>query len=436
MLSIGMVLKDQYEILKVIGKGGMSTVYQARCLNDGKLLAVKDVARSGGNQNQVIEQSLSAEGRMLMQLSNPHLPRIYDIIETDTNIMLIMDFIEGESLDKVIARTGPQPMDQVLDWGMQICSVFDYLHNQPTPIIYRDMKPANVMLQSSGKIMLIDFGTARTEKVGVQMQEDTVCIGTAGFAAPEQFGGSGQSTAKTDIFCLGATLYNMVTGHSPCDPPKGILPLERWDPALKKSAIAQIIYKCTRNDPDERYQTAFELHEELRMVRMGMHKASLFGKSAKRGAEDWQKQELKRADVTGGLSGLLKWGGVKKQEPEKLASWQPQWEQPGDFEQRHPETNGYWQSQEAVEPVTGAEIQPDLIAEEIVYVQEQPVDNERAGRGKTLTLLSAVIAGVLAVLGIILLAAELTASASVLLICAVGAVILAIAGIVLSQTTD
>ena len=184
---------------------------------------------------------------MLKQLSNPHLPKIYEIIENSDNFMLVMDFIEGESLDKVIARTGPQSVDQALDWGMQICDVFYYLHNQPIPIIYRDMKPANVMLQPDGKLMMIDFGTARTQKVGVQMQADTICIGTAGFAAPEQFGGIGQSTARTDIFCLGATLYNFVTGHSPCEKPMGILPLEMWNPALANSPIAEIIYKSSRS---------------------------------------------------------------------------------------------------------------------------------------------------------------------------------------------
>ena len=147
MLHAGEVLQGRYEIIAMIGKGGMSTVYQARDIKSRQLLAIKDVKRSAREQNQVVEQSLTAEGRMLKQLSNPHLPRIYDIIENADNIMLVMDFIQGESLDKVIARNGAQSVERVLDWGMQICEVFHYLHNQPTPIIYRDMKPANVMLR-------------------------------------------------------------------------------------------------------------------------------------------------------------------------------------------------------------------------------------------------------------------------------------------------
>lgn len=314
MLHSGEKLCNRYEIIKVIGKGGMSTVYQARDLNTGRLLAIKDVDRNGSESNQVVEQSLAAEGRMLVQLNNQHLPRIYDIIENSENFMLVMDFIQGESLDIVLKREGAQPMERVLDWGMQICEVLSYLHSQPTPIIYRDMKPANVMLQPNGQLMMIDFGTARTQKVGVAMQADTICIGTAGFAAPEQFGGIGQSTPKTDIFCLGATLYNMITGHSPCDYPAGILPLEKWDPKLANVPLGYIINKCTRNDPDERYQTAVELREDLYRARTGSFVFPTKGKSGPLTGgfrkQSWQKQNTQKSDAMSGLlqrglSGLL-----------------------------------------------------------------------------------------------------------------------------------
>ena len=139
MLNAGQVLNGRYQIIKVIGKGGMSTVYQAKDLINGNLLAVKDVERTGTDANQAVEQSLMTEAKMLMQLSNSHLPKIYDIIEQPENFLMVMDFIDGQSLDKVIVREGAQPMDRVLDWGMQICEVFHYLHNQYTPIIYRDI---------------------------------------------------------------------------------------------------------------------------------------------------------------------------------------------------------------------------------------------------------------------------------------------------------
>lgn len=307
MLQTGELLHNRYEIIRVIGRGGMSVVYQAKDLSSGNLLAIKDVRRSGQEQNAVVEQSLSAEGKMLKQLSNPHLPRIYDIIEDHDSIMLVMDYIQGESLDKVIYREGPQSVDRVLNWGMQICEVFHYLHNQPTPIIYRDMKPANVMLQPDGKLIMIDFGTARTQKVGVAMQADTICIGTAGFAAPEQYGGIGQSTARTDIFCLGATLYNMVTGHSPNEKPTGILPLEYWNASLAGTPLAEIIIKCTRNDPDERYQTAAELYEDLRLASNGAYqngKRKGFTGALRR--QEWQKQDVQgKGMISGSLPDIL-----------------------------------------------------------------------------------------------------------------------------------
>lgn len=322
MMNPGQMLHERYEIIRVIGKGGMSTVYQARDMVEGRLLAIKDIVRNGKEEHAAIEATLVAEGRLLKSLSNRHLPIIYDIIEQEDRFQLIMDYIEGESLDKLIARQGAQPMDTVLSWGMQICEVLDYLHNQPTPIIYRDMKPANLILQPDGQLMMIDFGTARTQKLNVMMAADTTCLGTAGFAAPEQFGGIGQSTPRTDIFCLGATLYNMITGHSPCDKPKGILPLEKWDAALKDTPISGIICKCTRNDPAARYQSARELYEDLKKARLGS-----FGHSSIRGntgkltgnlSRVWQKQKLTGSlgsdAASGVLAGLITHG--KEQERE------------------------------------------------------------------------------------------------------------------------
>lgn len=332
MINTGQLLHERYQIIRVIGKGGMSTVYQARDVEEGRLLAIKDIVRNGKEEHAAIEATLVTEGRLLKSLSNRHLPKIYDIIEQEDRFQLVMDYIEGESLDKVIARQGAQPMDTVLNWGMQICEVLDYLHNQPTPIIYRDMKPANLILQPGGLLMMIDFGTARTQKVGVMMEADTTCLGTAGFAAPEQFGGIGQSTPRTDIFCLGATLYNMITGHSPCDYPKGILPLEQWNPALKDTPISYIIYKCTRNDPAARYQTARELYEALKKARLGTFgPPSTWGDSGKLTgnlSRVWQKQ--KQADPLGSdagsgiLAGLVNLSKSQEQDKKRAeaAGWQ------------------------------------------------------------------------------------------------------------------
>ena len=380
MLQPGEVLQGRYEIIRVIGKGGMSVVYLARDLKTNATLAVKDVERTGKDKNQMVEQNLAAEGKMLMQLLNPHLPKIYEIIENSTNFMFVMDYIQGESLDKVVAREGAQDMEKVLDWGMQVCDVFHYLHSQPVPIIYRDMKPANVMLQPDGQLKMIDFGTARTQKLGVVMQADTVCIGTAGFAAPEQYGGIGQSTARTDIFCLGATLYNLITGHSPCDRPTGILPLSQWNPALAGCPLEEIIAKCTRNDPNERYQTALELREDLARAKDGTYRSG-----TKKGMTGplWQLQDFStKGLLENSLSGLLQKGKTDKSLNR---------EQNQTIQVSEPNTNG-WKSVTA----QGA------IPEQPVKQTTEETENEETQLMNKLLTIFILIAGIFLVLTVML----------------------------------
>lgn len=427
MLNSGQVLSGRYEIIKLIGKGGMSTVYQAKDLTTGNILAIKDVERTGKNGNEAVEQSLVTEGKMLMQLSNSHLPKIYDIIENPDSFLLVMDYIQGESLDKVIAREGAQPMDRVLDWGMQICEVFDYLHNQSTPIIYRDMKPANVILQPDGHLMMIDFGTARTQKVGVAMSADTLCLGTAGFAAPEQFGGIGQSTARTDVFCLGATLYNMITGHSPCDRPQGILPLERWNPDLKDTPISYIIYKCTRNDPDNRYQTARQLYEDLHKAKTGAFgDPSTWGTSGKLTGnigQNFQKQNVKTTGgLGGGLSGLLQFGKSGAQEKEKASVNAPVVQ------------SGGWQ--------TGVSVPAEHYqGDGVNYYDHNPVitaipQQVEEGPWRKLTLIGLAVAVVMVLLGVVLIVLKQLLAGLVFMIIAIGAAALAVVGVVFSRRTE
>ena len=305
MLEQGNVIHNQYEIVRTLGHGGMSTVYLVRDTENGKPYAIKDVKRSKqDSDNNVVVQSLAVEGNMLKTLSSQHLPKIYDIVEEPDNFLLVMDYVEGESLDRRIMREGGQSPDLVYQIGLQICDVLEYLHGQSPPVVYRDMKPANVIMQPDGNIVLIDFGTARTQKMDRVMSSDTICIGTVGFAAPEQYGGNGQSDARTDIYCLGATIYNLLTGHSPCDPPKGIRPLEQFVPELANSPLEEIIHKCTQNDPDERYQTAAELREALQMAQAGIYnKRGLTGRLRRNG---FQHQSTKGAQgKTGVLSALL-----------------------------------------------------------------------------------------------------------------------------------
>ena len=257
MAEVGTIIDGKYEILKLIGKGGMSKVYLAIDQNLNKQWAVKEIEkRARDKNNELIIQTAMAEANMMKKLDHPSLPRIVDILDQENAIYVVMDFIEGESLNSILSKYGAQDQNLVIQWAQDLSLVLDYLHTQSPPIIYRDMKPANVMLQPNGNIKLIDFGIAREYKE--QNLEDTVSLGTKGYAAPEQFGGKGQTDARTDVYCLGVTLYHLITGQNPCEPPYEIYPIRYWNPQLS-SGLESIIQKCTQLNPEDRYQSCAEL---------------------------------------------------------------------------------------------------------------------------------------------------------------------------------
>lgn len=256
MANVGQIIDDKYEILTLIGQGGMSKVYLARDRRLNKQWAVKEIQkRARDKNNEVVVQSAIAEANMIKQLDHPSIVRIVDIIENPDVIYIIEDFIEGETLNTILENHGAQPQELVVEWAMQICEALEYLHTRKPAIIYRDMKPSNVMLKPDGNIKIIDFGIAREYKE--QSSADTVSLGTKGYAAPEQFGGKGQTDARTDVYCLGVTLYHLVTGHSPCDPPYEIYPIRHWNPQLDPGLEA-VIEKSTQLNPNDRYQSCAE----------------------------------------------------------------------------------------------------------------------------------------------------------------------------------
>ncbi len=279
MLEIGSLVDGKYKILNKVGQGGMSVVYLAMNEKANKQWAVKEVRKDGIKDFEVVKQGLVAETDILKKLSHPNLPSIVDVIDTDDSFIIIMDYIQGNSLNKALDEYGAQPQDHVIAWAKQLCDVLGYLHSRTPAIIYRDMKPANVMLKPDGNVTLIDFGTAREFKE--KNLADTTCLGTVGYAAPEQFGGMGQTDARTDIYCLGATLYHLVTGMNPCEPPYEIKPIREINPTLS-SGLERIIMKCTQRDPNDRYQSAAELmyalehYEEIDDIYRKKQKGKLF----------------------------------------------------------------------------------------------------------------------------------------------------------------
>ena len=259
-LEVGSVVGGKYRILHRVGRGGMSNVYLALNEKANKQWAVKEVRKDGGRDQDIIRQNLIAETSILKELRHPHLPSIIDIIQDDDTYLILMDYIEGITLLEKLDAEGAQSESDVVKWAMQICDVLGYLHSRVPPIIYRDTKPSNIMLKPNGDVVLIDFGTARVYKETAE--EDTSWLGTRGYAAPEQYGGHGQTDERTDIYNLGATMYHLVTGHNPSRPPYEMYPIRKWVKTLS-SGLESIILKCTKRNPDERYQSCAELMYDL-----------------------------------------------------------------------------------------------------------------------------------------------------------------------------
>lgn len=297
MARIGEIVDEKYEILSLIGEGGMSRVWLARDQRLNKLWAVKEIGRTARDANNtVVVQSLITEANLMKRLDHPALPRIVDIIEDGKTIYVVMDYVEGESLKKVMKDSGrPMPEEDVISWGIQLCDVLEYLHTRTPPVIYRDMKPGNIMLREDGTVKLIDFGIAREYKEG--RSSDTQILGTRGYAAPEQFSRNVQTDARTDIYSLGVTLYTLVTGRSPSDDPV-LRPIREINPALSEG-LEHIIIKATKQDPAQRYQSCAEMRYDLE------HHDRLT-----EGYRSMQRAKLRRFNLIRGLAAGLAVVGV------------------------------------------------------------------------------------------------------------------------------
>lgn len=252
-----LVLEDRYELLRVIGQGGMSVVHLAYDLRLDKQWAVKEI-RSDKIENQVYIDSLVKEANLIRNLDSKYLPRIVDIVKKKDIVYIIMDYIDGKTAASLVEE-GPQAQEDVIEWGIQLAEVLSYLHSQNPPIIYRDMKPQNVMITSNNEVRLIDFGTAREYKV--DGNNDTTCLGTPGYAAPEQYGGIGQTDERTDVYSLGKTLFHLVTGINPTTI-ADVEGIRYYNPNLS-SGLEKIIEKTLQPNPKNRYQNCIDLKHDL-----------------------------------------------------------------------------------------------------------------------------------------------------------------------------
>ncbi len=296
MTEIGTVIEGKYEILKEIGRGGMSVVYLAMDKRLNKQWAVKEIRKKANGENdEIAVNSLLAEANLMKRLDHPALPRIVDIIDNGKTIYIVMDYIEGESLDKILREYGAQPEEKVIEWAKQLCDVLGYLHNQKPPIIYRDMKPANVMLKPEGNVKIIDFGIAREYKE--QNLADTTVLGTRGYAPPEQHG-KRQTDPRADIYALGMTMHHLLTGLDPRAADYIYASVRQWNPELS-DGIEIIIDKCTAPALENRYQSCADLMYDLQHPH-------LITKDYKRK----QKKKLYSFLASAGLCILLLVGGL------------------------------------------------------------------------------------------------------------------------------
>src|SRR5437762_12174628 len=258
------LLKDRYRILVPLGQGGFGAVYKVEDTYDGnRHLALKEINLSALTAEEIIEATtaFNREVAMLSVLTFPNLPRIYDHFTDREHWYLVMDYIEGETLELYLERTqnGRLALKEVLEIGIQLCTVLEYLHTREPSIIFRDLKPSNVMRTSSGHLYLIDFGIARHFKPG--QPRDTVPLGSPGYAAPEQYGRA-QTTPRADIYSLGALLHQLLTGNNPAQTPFrfALFPLQDLSTFEK---LRSLLLQMVAMDVNERPASIATVKQEL-----------------------------------------------------------------------------------------------------------------------------------------------------------------------------
>jgi outer membrane protein assembly factor BamB/tRNA A-37 threonylcarbamoyl transferase component Bud32 len=262
----GTTLQDRYLILGLLGAGGMSNVYKGRDLhfpNVQKLVAIKEMTSMVTDQtmHEMIVTNFEREADLLATLSHPAIPRIYDYFIHNNSLYLVMEFIDGSDLEALLAETDDfLPEQQVVEWAIELCDVLSYLHNhQPEPVVFRDMKPSNIMIDQHAHIRLIDFGIARVFQPG---QKGTM-IGTEGYSPPEQY--RGEASPPGDIYALGATLHHLLTRRDPrIEPPFSFAerPIREINAAVSPELEA-VINASLAYDPKSRYPSAEQMKQAL-----------------------------------------------------------------------------------------------------------------------------------------------------------------------------
>jgi serine/threonine protein kinase len=264
MLQQGDLLQNRYGITGRLGQGGMGLVYRAEDNRlGGRPVAVKVFSTS---QVPPAEQgwrlaAFQQEAEMVARLHHPGLTDVFDFFSEGDNAYVVMEYVEGERLDSLLNRSqdGRLPGQQAVEITVQLCQVLAYLHGQQPPVVFRDLKPDNLMFRPDGRLKLIDFGIARFFKAG--QTQDTQPLGTPGYASPEQYGRR-QTDPRSDIYSLGVLLHQMVTGYDPVDSPLMLPPVMQLNPAVPPH-LAAAVERATRHDPTQRFQNIAEFQAAL-----------------------------------------------------------------------------------------------------------------------------------------------------------------------------
>jgi len=257
--------EERYEIIKVLGRGSFGVVYQACAKqgdNAGRLVAIKQMP-----MQMIVNCERQTDLRAM--LTHPAIPRIYDCFVIDANSYLVQDFIEGWNLEQVLAdQDGFLSEETVIGWVIQLCDVLNYLHHHPHyPMVFRDLKPNNIMADHDGKIYLIDFGLARTYPPRFFQEpqpqfahfQKGLALGTEGYSPPEQY--EGIAEPRSDIYALGATMHHLLTRRDPRREPAfsfAEYPVRSINPAVSQDLEA-IVMKALNQDMNQRFSSAQEM---------------------------------------------------------------------------------------------------------------------------------------------------------------------------------
>ncbi len=255
---------DRYTIERLVGRGGMGAVYRVSRVSDGTIWALKEMRPQGELSAEELadnRQLFEREALLLQSLSHPSLPIVAELFEYEGRPTLIMEFVAGQTLeDRIRDANAPLLKRDAVSYGIQLCRVLDYLHSCTPPIIYRDLKPSNVMLTPEGLLKLIDFGVARTHKKG--KAKDTIAMGSAGYAPPEQYG-KGQTDARSDVYALGATLLHLLTNLPPVPlQPPTAGSIRKLNPSVDARTEALIIRAMDLNR-ERRFGSCAEMERAL-----------------------------------------------------------------------------------------------------------------------------------------------------------------------------